>query len=75
MAEIEGYRDLTDEQCIELATQIFSLCSRLHRGNRMDFDSAGYALIAALRDQAFNLMSVLEIIHDEKWRNINDREN
>ena len=69
-------RDLTDAQCLELAKKIESMCDRLAGGNRMGFDSAGHALINAVRNQAAHLRIVLEILDEEKRRNTNDsREN
>ncbi len=75
MTKPQGLRELTDEQCIDLAKQIEHLCKQLYLGTRMPFNSAGYALIDALKIQATNLRIVLEIIYGEKRRNTNDREN
>ena len=62
----QGFRDLTDKQCLDLVKQIESQCERLHWGNRFEFDSAGHALISALKDQTTHLRIYLEIIDKEK---------
>ena len=66
MAKTQKFQELTDRQCIDLARRIESLCDRLKLGNRLAFDSAGYALMYALAQQAANLRIVLEIIDAEK---------
>lgn len=72
----QGFRDLTDKQCLDLVKQIESQCARLFWGNRFEFDSAGHALIRVLKDQTTYLRIFLEIIDKEKRRNTNDsREN